>query len=140
MAAIDTAMTAIHLLFAGLWAGATVFVSLGVLPAARDGTISRDGLGSVAGRFAITSRASALLLLLSGGYAAGEEYTAASLVGTTAGRLVIAMVVLWLVLAGLSEVGASRLGAGRADAAGRLFAAASVVAVALLLVGGVLAA
>jgi len=67
-------------------------------------------------------------------------------VGTTGGHLVLGMVLLWFLLAGLSEVGAAKLSDGAADRKVRTPAAearpfllaASVVAVLLLLDAGAL--
>lgn len=91
---------------------------------------------------------SAVVQLLTGGHLAAARFEVAALTGTTTGQLVLAMVVLWLLLAGLVEIGVARLlrvldaesvgAAGRASA--RVFRAAGVVAVLLLLVGGILAA
>lgn len=139
-ATIDTLMVSVHLLFAGIWAGTTVFVSVGVVPAARSGGLGADARSTVAGRSAIVSRTSALLLLITGGHLAGTRYTVGSLFGSTDGYLVLAMVALWLALGGLTEVGKSKFGDGQIGAAGRLYGIASAVAVGLLLVGGVLAA
>jgi uncharacterized membrane protein len=48
-------------------------------------------------------------MLLSGGYLAGEFYTVERLTGTRDGHLVLGMIVLWLVLAALVEIGAGRV-------------------------------
>ena len=77
---------------------------------------------------------------------AGQVYTAEELTETTNGHLMIAMVVLWLVLAAVVEIGAGRVrdGVGEkkvrgpARTATRLYRVASVVGAALLLLGGVL--
>lgn len=146
MAALETAMAALHLLFGGLWAGAVLFTTWAVLPLARDGDVDAAPVAAITGRLVTLSRLSAVVLFLTGGYLAGERYTGASLTGTTNGVLVLVMILLWLALTGLTEVGASRLRdaldeqrvrtAGRASH--RLFQAASLVAVALLVVGGII--
>jgi uncharacterized membrane protein len=146
MATIDTAMNAIHLLVAGLWAGSVLFVAAGLLPAARDGDLGATVLEGLIGRFRWGSRIAALLLLLTGGHLAGTRYTAETLFGSTRGYLVVAMVVLWFVMAGLIEVGSGRLLDGLderkvrepARAATPLFTAATVAAVGLLILGGIL--
>jgi hypothetical protein len=146
MSTLETAMTVAHLLFGGLWAGAVLFVTVGVLPLARRGDLNAAPTEAVAGRLLQLSRASALVLFLTGGYLAGERYTGAALLGTTRGYLVIAMILLWLALAALVEIGASRLTDALDDAkvrtgardSIRLFQAASVVGVAVLVIGGVL--
>lgn len=147
MAIADAVSVVTHLVFAGVWTGSVVFVTVGVLPLAVRGDINAGPLEQVADRLTTLSRASALLLFVTGGHLAGTGYTVETLTGTTRGFLVLAMLGLWFVLAALVEVGASRLtdGASRekvrepARAARRLFQAATVVAVALLVVGGLLA-
>jgi hypothetical protein len=135
-----------HLLLAGVWAGSVVFVTLAVLPLAARGDINAGPLEAVAGSLTTVSRVSALLLFVTGGHLAGVRYTASDLTGSTSGYLVLLMLGLWLALAALVEVGASRLTDGASQAkvreparkATRLFQAASVVALALLVVGGLL--
>lgn len=147
MATIETAVRTLHLLFAGVWAGGVVFVTLAVLGPARAGDLGPEPLESMIESLRRLSRASALVLLLTGGHLAGTGYTADSLLASTAGNLVVAMVVLWLALTALVEVGAGRLADGLAREkvrepareATRFLQAAAVVALALLVVGGVLA-
>ncbi|MFB6194794.1 MAG: CopD family protein [Haloplanus sp.] len=146
MATIDTAVNATHLLFAGLWAGSILFVAGGLLPAARDGDLDAAPLRRLIGRFRTGSRVATLVLFLTGGHLAGTRYTAETLLGSTRGYLVVAMVVLWLVLTALVEVGSGRLLDGLNDrqvraparTAAPFFTAATVAAVALLAIGGVL--
>ncbi|QLH83470.1 CopD family protein [Halosimplex pelagicum] len=147
MSALDTAMYVLHLVFGGVWTGSVVFVTFGVLPTAQDGTANAEPLRAIVERLRWVSRASALVLLASGGHMAGTLYTVERLTGQPRGHLVLTMVALWFVLAGLVEVGSSKL----ADGFGRkkvrqparevrpFFLAASVVAALLLVVGGVLA-
>jgi uncharacterized membrane protein len=146
MATLDTAINAIHLVFAGLWAGSVLFVARAVVPAARDGDLDATPLRGFVGRFRTWSRVSSLALFLTGGHLAGTRYTAETLLGSTRGYLVIAMVVLWFVLTGLVEVGSGRLVDGLderkvrspARSATPFFTAATAAAVALLALGGVL--
>lgn len=146
MTVIDTAMYALHLIFGGVWAGSVVFVTFGVLPTAGDGTANAEPLRVVVERLRWVSRASALVLLLSGGHLAGTLYTVESLTGQPRGHLVLTMVALWFGLAGLVEVGSSKLADGfdqkkvrqPASEARPFFLAASAVGVALLVIGGVL--
>lgn len=148
MAITDTAMVAIHLVFAGIWAGGVAFMAFGVLPTARAGDIAPEPLASIAGRVTIISRTSAVVLLLSGGYLAGSIYTAESLLGSGDGHLVVTMVVLWLVLTALVEVGTRRLREGlerdtvreSVRVSLRPYQAAAAVGIVLLLIGGVLVA
>jgi len=99
----------IHMIFAALWTGSVVFVTIAVLPTAMSGDGSPDPLSSMIGRLQTVSRASALLLFLTGGHLAGTLYGIDSLTASLRGNLVIAMLVLWFLLAGLVEVGASKL-------------------------------
>jgi hypothetical protein len=146
MALADAVSVVVHLLTAGIWTGSVIFVTVAVLPLARSGDINAEPLSALTTRLTTLSRASALVLFLTGGHLAGTRYTVGTLTGSTPGYLVLAMLGLWLVLTALVEIGASRLtdGANRskvrepARAATRLFQAATVVALALLVVGGLL--
>jgi uncharacterized membrane protein len=115
MSYLDTAMYAIHLVFAGLWSGSVLFMTYAVLPTALNGDVRPDPVKFVTGKLQTVSRVSALLLLLTGGHLAGTRYTAESLTGTGRGYLVLAMVALWFVLAALVEIGASKLADGLAQ-------------------------
>ncbi|APW97426.1 copper resistance protein CopD [Halobiforma lacisalsi AJ5] len=136
---------AIHLTFASIWAGSVFYVAFVVLPLARDGEFNTTSpLETISGKLTTISRTSALVLLLTGGHLAGNRYTSESLFSSTNGQLVLLMVVLWLALTGLVEVGSKRFESGlngkklrepARDALG-LYRAAAVVAIALLLVAG----
>ncbi len=147
MTLVDAAIVATHLLFAGLWTGSVLFVAYAVVPTAARGDLNAGPLETFAGKLTTVSRASALLLFVTGGHMAASRYDVSSLTGTTRGHLVLGMLALWFLLGGLVEVGAGRLtdGASRdkvrepARSARRLFQAASVVAVLLLVDGGLLA-
>jgi uncharacterized membrane protein len=146
MAIGTTISYAIHLLFAGVWTGSVVFVTYAVLPVGRAGDIDTDPFADITSRLLILSRASALVLLLTGGHLAGTLYTVESLTGTTRGYLVIAMVVLWLALAALVEIGTSRISDGLRERKVRtpaekgwpFFLAGSVVSLLLLVNAGLL--
>ncbi|MBV0922851.1 transporter [Halomicroarcula limicola] len=112
MTAVDAAMYATHLVFAGLWAGSVLFTTYAVLPTAMNGDARPAPLSAMTGKLQTVSRASALLLLLTGGYLAQANYTVGSLTGSGRGHLVIAMVVLWFTLAALVEVGSAKLSDG----------------------------
>jgi hypothetical protein len=114
MAAIDTAVQTVHVLFAGLWTGSVVLFAIGVLPSGVQGDIGTEPLARITGSLTTLSRVSVLLLLVTGGHLAGTLYTVETLTGTTRGYLVLAMVGLWLVMAGLVEVGGSRMREGLA--------------------------
>jgi len=148
MALLETTSYVLHLAFAGLWTGTVLFVALGVLPVALLGDVGVEPLEFVLGRLALVSRASALVLFVTGGYTAGQRYTVETLTGQPRGHLVLAMVGLWFLLALLVEVAVARARSGLAERKVRTPAAdarpflygAVVVAVLLLLDAGVLAA
>jgi len=141
-----TAAAVLHLLFGALWTGSVVFLTYAVLPEARDATLGPEPLGAVVGKFLLVSRTSALVLLLTGAYLASANYTGAELTGTGRGHLVLTMIVLWLALGALVEVGAGRLRDGfdrekvrePEREARRLLQGATVVALLLLVDAGVL--
>lgn len=136
----------VHMLFAAVWTGAVLFMTYAVLPVARAGDIGTDPFAAITSRLLTLSRASAGVLLLTGGHLAGNLYTVESLTGSTRGYLVIGMVVFWLALAGLVEVGTNRISDGlrerklRAPAnnARPFFLAGSAAALLLLVDAGLL--
>lgn len=148
MEPVEIASYVLHSLFAGLWTGSVLFVVLAVLPMAREGELNATPLQSVAGTLTRISRVSALVLLLTGIQMGLARDTADSLLDSTGGRLVVAMVVLWFVLAGTVEVGTSRLRDGTerekvrepARKSRRLFLVAALTATLLLVVSGLLSA
>lgn len=148
---VDALARIVHQIFAGIWAGSVVYVTLGVLPLARNGEFNAAPLESLSGRLTTLSRTSAVVLLVTGGHLAGAIYTfdgdgGSSLFASTRGQLVIAMVLLWLALAALVEIGTTRFETGLeakkvrepARDALPIFRAASLVAVGLLVVAGLL--
>ena len=147
MTLADAVVAGLHLLFAAVWTGSVLFVTLGVLPIARDGTLDSEPLARLTERFVWIARAGALVTLLTGAHQAAT-LSADTLFESPRGHLVIGMVVLWLALAALSEIAAARLSAGTAErkvrtpaATARPFLlAASIVAVLLLLDAGALSA
>jgi len=150
MSLVNAAVYAVHMIFAALWTGSVLFTAYVVLPLGRNGDLNATPLRTVAGKLTTVSRSAAAVLFLTGGHmaAAAAGYTVESLTGTPRGHLVITMIVLWFALAGLVEVGTSKLtdGTGKdkvrepAHDATRLFQAASVVAVLLLVDAGLLIA
>jgi len=138
----------VYSLFAGLWVGSVLFVTVGILPMARRGELNATPLQSVTRALTRISRLSALVLVLTGAHIGVTGYSIDSLTGTTDGHLVLGTVVLWFVLAGAVEVGTSRLREGTerdkvrepARRAWRLFIFAAVVAAGLLVVSGLLSA
>jgi uncharacterized membrane protein len=104
-----TVAIAVHLLGAAAWTGSVGYVTVAVLPLARNGGLNATPLENMTDRLRFLSRVGAALMLLSGGYLAGEFYTVERLTGTRDGHLVLGMVVLWLVLAAFVEIGAGRV-------------------------------
>jgi len=141
MALAETVAYAFHLTFAALWTGAVIFTTYAVLPLGQSGDASPGVLSRIAGKLSLVNRSSSLLMLLSGGYLwTALDYTS-RFPDDTESHLVLTMVVLWLVLTGLVEVGVSRLkdagDSGKvrtpANNARPFLLGASVVAVLLLL-------
>jgi uncharacterized membrane protein len=147
MALVDTALATVHLLVGALWVGSVVFFAGVVLPTARGGGLDAAPLESMLTALTRWSRGAAAVMLVTGGHLAATGYTVGTLASTTAGNLVVAMVILWLALAGLVEVGGSRLRDGverkkvrePAAAALRLYRGAAVVGGLLFLTAGALA-
>ncbi|GGN23259.1 transporter [Halarchaeum nitratireducens] len=150
MATALSASLAIHLIFAALWTGSVLYFTYAVLPLGRGGELSASALGSVTSKLTTVTRVSAVVQLLTGAFMSSPMGVATTTAywSSTRGYLVIAMVVLWLALAALTEMGASTIRDGIAvdkvrsparDASTRL-RAASVVAFLLLLDAGALTA
>ena len=144
---LDTVMTILHVLVGALWVGSVVFVAAAILPAAVEGALDAAPLEKIADRLVYFSRGSSVVMFLTGGHLAGTGYTVETLTGTGRGHLVLAMLVLWLALAALVEVGRSRLVDGLQEKRVRtpaaevttLFRAAAVVGILLLVDAGLLA-
>lgn len=140
---LQAAVRTTHQLFAAFWVGATVYVTVAVLPALRDGEGSTKMVERLSSRFTVLSLACAVVLFLTGGHLAGTLYTFEGLVETTRGNLVLTMTALWLVLAVVLHVGTRKLDAGvekgklRQPAKDALpwYIVGSVLGVALLVVG-----
>lgn len=115
MSLIDAVVNGIHLGFAGLWVGSVFFVTLAILPIAREGAFDAAPLETLTNRFTWISRTSVLLLFVSGGHLAGTRYTVDSLFGSVQGYLVLVMLALWFLLALLVELGSKRLARGFAE-------------------------
>jgi len=145
---VDSIMQILHVLFAGLWTGSVLFVVGAVLPAASSGSISAAAMSTMTTRLAWLTRVSAVVFVATGGHLAGTRYTSETLFATGRGQLVVAMLVLWLVLTGLVEIGCKRLGGSKAatnvqqavDETRPIWLAAGAVAVLLLVDSGLLAA
>ena len=145
---VDSSMQILHVLFAGLWTGSVLFVVGAVLPAATAGSISAPAMSTMTTRLAWLTRVSAVVFVATGGHLAGTRYTAETLFSTGRGQLVVAMLVLWLALTALVEIGCKRLGGSKAspnvqqavDDTRPIWLAAGGLAVLLLVDAGLLAA
>lgn len=148
MPSVLAAVTALHLLVGGLWAGGVVFVVWRILPLVAAGDVDVDAARKIGTGTKWLTRGSAVVMLLTGGHLAAAKYTSATLTGTGRGHLVLGMTVLWLLMAGFVEGGLARYDAalddGKIRTAGRasrtLLRAAALAGVALLLLGGWLTA
>jgi hypothetical protein len=143
---VDTVTYTIHTGFAALWAGSVLFVTAAILPLAMDGDVSPAAFGSVVTKLQWVTRASAILLFLTGGHLAGTWYTPGSLFGSGRGHLVLTMIALWLLLAAVVEIGSARALRGVAEekireparAARPFYLAGAAFAAGLLVVAGML--
>jgi hypothetical protein len=124
----------LHFFFAALWSGSVLFFGLFVLP-----TSGPNLSGALLSRFAMLSRTSAVVLLLTGSHMAAASYTQESLFNSGRGHAVLGMLALWVVLMGLLEVGNARVDDGTVSAsASRFFQGAAIVAALLLVDAGLL--
>ncbi|MFB6111952.1 MAG: transporter [Halobacteriaceae archaeon] len=129
----------VHLLVAAIWTGSVVFVAVGVIPTARMDGVGEAALRGALNRLTTISRGGSVLLLLTGGHLAAAQYTVDTLTGTTRGYLVVGMIVLWVLLTGLVEVGASKIiGSGKAAEGRPYILASGALAVLLLIDAGLL--
>lgn len=148
MSLVDTVMIVLHGIFGSLWTGSILFFAGAVLPAAASGSLSPPTLSTMTTRLVWLTRISAVVFVATGGHLAANLYTAESLLGSTRGQLVVAMLVLWFVLVGVIEASSKRLdrhatasGVPKAIAETRsLFGVAAVLAVLLLVTAGLLTA
>ncbi|MDZ7745513.1 MAG: transporter [Halobacteriales archaeon] len=144
---IDAITYVLHMVFAALLTGSVLYVALAVNPIAVTGDIRPEAFGRITGQLTTITRASAVVLFLTGGHQAGNFYTIETLTGSFRGHLVLAMLVLWLVLTALVEIAGARLRRGLdadklrepAREARPFLRAAAVLAVLLLVDAGLLA-
>lgn len=147
MATIDTAINTLHLLFGGLWAGAVVFFAWRIRPLVAAGTLDVESAERLVSDLRWLTRGGALVFVATGGHMAATTYPDGALFSTGRGHVVIAMLLTWLVVTGLVEVGAGKmlgeLDEGRLRTAGKAtrlpFLAAGWLSVGLLVLGGYLA-
>jgi hypothetical protein len=148
MEPLEVASWVVHSVFAGLWTGSVLFLTFGVLPLGRDGTLNATPLESFAGKITTISRVSALALLATGLHMAVTEYDRTRLLETEAGWLVLSMIGLWFFLMGAIEIGGKKLSDGterdkvRAPAreARPFFLVASLLSLLLLVNAGLISA
>lgn len=114
MTLVDAGMIAVHLVFAALWVGAVVYVAIGVLPLARDGGLDREPLGTLVNKAVWISRIGALALIVTGSHLMGTRgyFDTDVLLGTGRGLAIGTMLLSWLILIVLVEVGSRRIQSG----------------------------
>ncbi|MFB6069021.1 MAG: hypothetical protein ABEJ90_03740 [Halobacterium sp.] len=138
MAFAETLAYVVHVVFAGLVTGSVLFAAW-TLPTV-EGSLSAAARETFVSRLRLISRASAVLLFLTGGYmlSAFDYVPGDRLTGSGDGHLVLGMVVLWLALTGAVEAASSKLARGE-DASTLLYVAGALAAL-VLVDAGVLAA
>lgn len=147
MALVDTAFSMLHVLFAGLWAGTTIFYAWRIHPLLSEGDIGVTSAMSITTGLRWLTRIGAVVFVVTGGHMAAMGYGDGRLFSDPMGHAVLAMLTLWLVVTGLLEMSIgtiqSELGEGRIQTAGRetesFVRAAAAFSVVLLLLGGYLA-
>jgi hypothetical protein len=147
MALIDTAFSMLHVLFAGLWAGTTVFYAWRIHPLLSDGDLGVTSAMSITTGLRWLTRIGAVVFVVTGGHMAATGYGDGRLFSDPTGHAVLAMLALWLVVTGLLEMSLGKvqtaLGDGHVQTAGRenetLVRVAATLSVVLLLLGGYLA-
>ena len=153
MSTLHTVAIVLHHLFAAVLVGSVAFVTLAVLPLARDAVLGPAPLETVVDRVRTVSRLSALVLLASGLFVLytvtlDGALVADPLVETGRGHLVLTMITLWAGLIGAVEIGSSKLLDGLAANKHRepahvalpWFRGATALAVLVSVVGGLLSA
>lgn len=137
MAVIEFAVRTVHVLAGGLLAGSVVFFTWAALRSGTDGPIGTPAVTELARLLTNVSRFCAVLLVLSGGYMAtvapfGSDPTYDGLLGL--------MILLWLAITALVEVGYAKLrGDGTFDAVRTHYLVAASAGVLLLVDAGILA-
>ena len=147
MAIIDTAFSMLHVLFAGIWAGTTVFYAWRIHPLLVDGDLGVTSAMSITTGLRWLTRIGAVVFVVTGGHMAGTGYQDGRLFSDPMGHAVLGMLALWLVVTGLLEVSIGKiqdaLGEGKIQTAARepqtLARVAATFSVVLLLLGGYLA-
>ncbi|MDY6765687.1 MAG: copper resistance protein CopD [Halobacteria archaeon] len=146
MTLVENIIRVLHFLVGAGWVGYVLFMTTVVLPLAAKGSLNAGPLESMKGKLTVFSRASSVLMLLTGGYLAWVGYSVDEFASTMAGNLVLGMVVLWLVFTALIEVGGQKLSSGLRNKKVRepaynsimWYRAASIVGILLLIDGALL--
>ena len=146
MALIDTAFGMLHVLFAGIWSGTTVFYAWRIHPLLSEGEIDATSAMSITTGLRWLTRIGAVVFVVTGGHMAGTGYGDGRLFSDPMGHAVLGMLTLWLVVTGLLEMAIGKmqphLGDGRIQTAGRetetFIKVAATFSVVLLLLGGYL--
>jgi len=147
MTLIDTAFSMLHVLFAGLWAGTTIFYAWRIHPLLSEGDIGVTSAMSITTGLRWLTRIGAVVFVVTGGHMAAMGYGDGRLFSDPMGHAVLGMLALWLVVTGLLEMSIGKiqdeLAEGRIQTAGRenesFVRAAAAFSVVLLLLGGYLA-
>ncbi len=98
-----------HVLAAVILAGSTVMMALVVVPAIGRGRLSADAVRSIGQGFAVLTAVSGTAVILTGIYLTSVRYTLTALLTTGSGRLVLASIGSWVLLAAFLAVGTNRL-------------------------------
>lgn len=148
MALLDTVFSMLHVLFAGLWTGATIFFAWRIHPLLVDGNIRVQPTMAITSGLRWLTRIGAVVFVATGAHMAATipTYADGGLFTTSKGYAVLAMLVLWFVVTGLIEVSMGtiqdELSEGRIQTAGResqtLVRVAATFSVVLLLLSGYL--
>lgn len=146
MALIDTAFRSLHLIYGGLWTGAVLFFVWRIHPLVSQGVLGVEPADRIVSGLRWLTRGGVLVFVVTGGHMAANIYPGTNLFTTGPGHVVLLMLVCWLVLTALVEMGGakmqSELDAGRLQTAGKdtrlPFIASGVLAFVLLVLGGYL--
>ncbi|UIP00439.1 copper resistance protein CopD [Halobaculum sp. CBA1158] len=118
MTALLTLSYVLHVVAGGLWTGGVAYGTVALLPAARRGEVTAQGLGRAVDLLLQVTRATGVVLPLTGAYQIWRLYPTSRLLGTTRGHLVLGMLLLWGVMNGLVELGVYRMRVADGDPPG----------------------